>query len=293
MDFHGTFIAITTPFDDHENLALDRLQQNMQRWLAEPIDGMVVTGTTGEAVYLSMNERLELWKTAGSMLKNAGKRFIAGAAAESTRATIEMVRRAEESGAEAVLVLTPSYFKPGAEALIGHYRSIADAASIPILLYNYPGFTGVEIPSNTVLTLAEHPNIVGMKDSSANLSKLGTILAHRPDFQVLTGLASGLFSILSLGGVGGIFALGNVIPGLIGCLYRAFQSGDLLEAQRLQLKLAPLSEALEVRFGIPGIKYAMDQLGLFGGTPRKPLAPASPTVREEVDALLYHLFKTE
>ena len=227
------------------------------------------------------------------MLKSAGKRFIAGAAAESTRATIDMVHRAEESGAEAVLVLTPSFFKPGADALVAHYRSLADATSIPLLLYNYPGFTGVEISSSAVLKLAEHPNILGIKDSSANLSKLGTILAHRPDFQVLTGLASGLFSFLSLGGVGGIFALGNIIPGLIGRLYRAFQSGNLLEAQRLQLKLAPLSEALEVRLGIPGIKYAMDQLGLFGGDPRKPLAPASPAVREEVDALLYHLFKTE
>jgi len=293
MDLHGTFIAITTPFDEREDIALGHLQHNLDRWLAEAIDGVVVTGTTGEAVFLSLEERSRLWKFCAPQLQQAGKRFIAGAAAESTRATIEMVQVAAESGAEAVLVLTPSYFKPGPDALVSHYTAIADASPIPVLLYNYPAFTGVEIPSYTILKLAEHPNIHGMKDSSASLPRLATVLAHRPDFQMLTGLASGLYPFLSMGGSGGIFALGNIIPGLIAQLYRAFRSGNLVEAQRLQLKLAPLSEALEVRYGIPAIKFAMDQIGLCGGTPRKPLQRPSVSIQNEVDELLYLIFKSE
>ena len=293
MDLQGTFIAITTPFDQNENIALDHLQQNLQRWVLEPIHGVVVTGTTGEAVYLSLDERIQLWQTAAPILRNVGKSFIAGAAAESTRGTIQMVELAARSGAESVLVLTPSYFKPGQDALYNHYKAVADAAPIPVLLYNYPAFTGIEISSTTILKLIEHPNIHGMKDSSASLSRLATILSHRPDFQMLTGLASGLYSFLSMGGSGGIFALGNVIPGLIGRLFHAFQSGNSVEALRLQLKLAPLSEALEVRYGIPAIKFAMDQLGLYGGSPRLPLTFPSPAVQAEVKQLLYTIFKTE
>jgi 4-hydroxy-2-oxoglutarate aldolase len=292
-NLHGTYIAITTPFDEHENIALDHLQHNLDRWLAESIDGIVVTGTTGEAVFLSLDERIQVWKFCAPQLQKAGKRFIAGAAAESTRATIEMVAAAANTGAEAALVLTPSYFKPGPDALVGHYTTIADASPIPVLLYNYPAFTGVELTSTTILRLVEHPNIHGMKDSSANLTRLGTVLAHRPDFQMLSGLASGLYPFLSMGGVGGIFALGNVIPGMISQLYHNFRTGNLVEALRLQLKLAPLSEALEVRFGIPAIKYAMDQIGLHGGTPRKPLQEASLSIQNEVDELLFQIFKSE
>lgn len=293
MNLNGTFIAITTPFDQYENLALHHLEQNLDRWVFEPIQGVVVTGTTGEAVYLSLDERIQLWQTAAPILGNAGKSFIAGAAAESTRGTIQMVELAAKSGAEAVLVLTPSYFKPGPEALFKHYQAVADASPIPVLLYNYPAFTGVEISSSIILKLCEHPNIHGIKDSSASLTRLATVLSHRPDFQMLTGLASGLYSFLSMGGSGGIFALGNVIPGLISRLFQTFQSGNSVEALRLQLKLAPLSEALEVRYGIPAIKYAMDQLGLYGGSPRLPLTSPSPAVQAEVNQLLYTIFKTE
>jgi len=293
MNLHGTYIAITTPFDEQENIALDHLQHNLDRWLSEGIDGIVVTGTTSEAVYLSLEERTQLWNFCAPQLQRAGKRFIAGAAAESTRATIEMVMAAAKSGAEAVLVLTPSYFKPGPDALVRHYTEIADASPVPVLLYNYPAFTGVEIPSQAILKLAEHPNIHGMKDSSASLPRLATVLAYRPDFQMLTGLASGLYPFLAMGGAGGIFALGNVIPGLIAQLYRTFNSANLVEAQQLQLKLAPLSEALEVRGGIPAIKYAMDQIGLYGGNPRKPLQPTSAAIQDEVNALLYQIFKSE
>ena len=293
MKFDGTFIAITTPFDQQESISLDHFQQNLERWVLEPIQGIVVTGTTGEAVYLSLDERIKLWKLASTYLKSAGKLFIAGTAAESTRATIEMVQKAADSGAEAILVLTPSYFKPGPDALVKHYTAVANSSPVPILLYNYPGFTGVEIPSSVILKLAEHPNVIGMKDSAASLPRLTTVRSYRPDFQMLTGLASGLYSFLAMGGTGGIFALGNVVPGLIAQLYRAFQTGNLAEAQLLQLKIGPLSEALEVRYGIPAIKYAMDQIGLYGGVPRKPLQKPGQDIQNHVDELLFQIFKSE
>lgn len=292
MDFHGTYIAITTPFDDQQAINLAHLQHNLERWMFEGADGIVVTGTTGEAVFLTLEERIQLWSFCAPLLHQAGKCFIAGTAAESTRATIHMVEAAAFTGADAVLVLTPSYFKPDQQALYRHYIAVADASPLPVLLYNFPGFTGVEISSATILQLAEHPNIHGIKDSSASLPRLATVLAQRPDFQVLTGLASGLYPFLTMGGAGGIFALGNLVSGPIAQLYRAFRAGDLDKALQLQLALAPLSEALEVRYGIPAIKYAMDQIGLQGGAPRQPLQTPSPAIQAEVDQLLYQFFKS-
>lgn len=289
MNLSGLHAAITTPFSEDEQIAFDQLDLNFSKWLSQPLDGMVVLGTSGEAAYLTLEERTALWKHSESILHAAGKRFIAGAGGETTRDTIKLVQLAADLGADAAVVITPSFFKPSQEALLAHYRGVADASPIPILLYNYPAFTGVEISADTAIALADHPRIIGIKDSSANIIKLARILAARPDFQVFSGIAAAVYSFLGLGAAGAILALANIAATPLRQILDAFQSNRLEEARRLQLSLADLSEALEIRHGIPGLKYAMDQLGLYGGPPRRPLLPITSQARDEIDRLLIGL----
>ena len=199
MSSSEIYAAIPTPFTLDEQIAFDQLERNFDQWLDQPLAGLVVLGTAGEAVYVTKEERSAIWKFSEDRLHRAGRRFIVGAGAEFTRDTIEYVHLAQELGADAALVLTPSFFRPSQEALKKHYFDVADSASIPILLYNYPAVTGVDLSSLTVTTLAEHPRIVGIKDSSANIIKLSRIRSICPGFQIYTGIASTVLSFLSSG----------------------------------------------------------------------------------------------
>ena len=193
-----------------------------------------------------------------------------------------------ELGAQAALVLPPYFYKPSLtpEVLIAHYRAVADAAPIPLLVYNVPAFTGIDFAPATLLALAEHPRIVGVKDSSASVVKIASLLANRPDFQVFAGTGSALLPFLILGAVGGIMALANFAAVPLRRVWDAFHQGRLDEARRLQLALADINSAVTTRFGVSGLKYTMDRCGYYGGPPRRPLLPLAATARDEVDRLL-------
>ncbi len=289
MKLSGLFSAVTTPLDSDGKIDFASFERNLTALAERGVDGFVVPGTTGEAVYLDLVERTMLWQAAARLCKKLEKTFIAGTGTESTRDTIRLTQAAAEMGAKAALVVTPSFYKPGPDALIAHFRAVADASPIPVLLYNYPAFTGQDIPSAAVITLAEHPNITGMKDSSANLVKLASVLAMRPDFAIFSGLGSGLLPFLGMGGAGAILALCNVASAPLKRMMEAEQAGQHAEAVRIQLSLAALSEALEVKYGIPAIKYAMDCIGLYGGPVRPPLQPLGEAGRLEIDRLVADL----
>jgi 4-hydroxy-2-oxoglutarate aldolase len=284
----GLYPPIPTPFDDQERLALDKLEGNLERWIAQPLDGVVMPGSNSEATFLSREERLSLWQLCGAKLRAAGKRLIAGTGAETTAETIALTKAAAELGAEATLVLPPQFYKPSMthEVLVAHYRAVADASPIPVLLYNVPAFTGIDFLPQTLLALAEHPRIVGVKDSSSNIVKMAAVLAARPDFQVFAGTGSALLPFLSIGAVGGITALSNVAARPLRRVADAFAAGRNEEARRLQLALAPLNAALTTKHGVPGLKYAMERAGFYGGPCRRPLLPLGPEARAEIDRLV-------
>lgn len=245
-------------------------------------------GSNSEAVYLSSEERIELWVVCSQELKGSGKKLIAGTGVESTSETIRLTQKAAELGAEAALVVPPFFYKNlmTPDTLTAHFKSIADASPIPLFIYNVPAFTGIDFSPTTLLAMAEHPRIIGFKDSSANIVKCASVLAKRPDLQVLAGNGSALLPFLSLGAVGAIAALANFAGGQLVQVYEAFNAGHLEEARRIQLSLADINTAVTSRYGVPGLKYAMDRCGYYGGPSRRPLLPLSANERVDIDQLL-------
>ena len=258
LDLSGIYPPITTPFTgDERQVAYDRLESNLERWKAQPLNGVVMPGSNSEAVHLTRAERVQIWQVCAGALKGSGKRLIAGTGADSTIETIDLTVKAAELGAEAALVLPPYFYKPSLtpEVLVAHYRAVADASPIPLLVYNVPAFTGIDFAPATLLAMAEHPRIIGVKDSSASVVKVASLLAARPDFQVFAGTGSALLPFLSIGAVGGIMALANFAAVPLRKLMDAFQAGRIAEARQIQLALADINSAVTGRFGVPGLKY--------------------------------------
>ncbi len=285
--FEGVFPPIPTPFSDGE-VAHDKLEENIARWNQTGLAGYVVLGSNGENVYLSEAEKRAVIATARKAIPSS-KLLVVGTGHESTRLTIESTQTAADLGADGALVVTPSYYKGQMtpEALHRHYVSLADASPIPILVYNVPKFTGLNIAPTLVARLAEHPNIVGMKDSAGNIGQLIEIIRLAPpNFEVLVGNAPTYYSALGVGAIGAILALANVAPRECVAIKELFDQGKLNEARALHYKLMPVGRAVTSQFGIGGLKAALDLLGYYGGSPRSPLFYPRPEEVEEIRGIL-------
>ena len=288
MKLHGIFPPLTTPFDASDSVALDRLRDNVVRYNRTRLAGYVVVGSTGESVLLSFAEIERVWATVREA-SAADKILIAGTGVESTTETIARTNRAAELGYQAALVKTPHYYKPQiSDALLAeHFLRVADAAKIPVLLYSVPQFTSVALEAPVVRRLAEHANIIGIKESSGNVQRVGEIIATAPaQFQTLVGSASTLYPSIALGAVGGILALACVLPELCVDLYETATAGDASAARSLQQRLLAPTAAIVARSGIPGVKYAMDQVGYYGGPSRRPFLPLGEAGKKEIDGAL-------
>lgn len=286
----GLFPPIPTPFDEQERLAVHRLRSNLKRWRACGFSGFVVLGSTGEFVHLNEGERLRVLSAAREALPD-DILLIGGCSLHSLRDTMAYIHAAAGEGVDAVLVNTPCYYPQASEPsqLAAYYRRLADQAPVPILLYNVPQFTGVSIPPHLVAELAEHPNIIGIKESSGNLRVLTEIARLVPsDFVVLTGSASTFYPALLIGAQGGILAAACVAWEACRGIFDAVQSGQLTKARHLQMQLLPLIEAITTRWGIGGLKAAMDLRGLYGGPPRAPLPSVGESARAEIEHLFTH-----
>lgn len=281
MNLQGIFPPITTPFKD-DDLDVDGLKANVTRWMKTRLAGVLVLGSNGEGPMLDAEESVRATEAVRECVP-AGKTLIVGAGEESTHATIAAVRRAARAGADVVLVRTPAYFKAQmtGDVFVRHYIAVADASPVPVLPYNVPGLTGVKLPAEAVAQLASHPNIPGVKDSSADLVQIGDLVAMTPrNFQVLVGSAPTLYASLCVGAVGGIVAAACVIPDQCVELYELARQGKHAEALALQQRITPLAKSVTSRFGVAGLKAAMDLAGYVGGLPRRPLSPAGPAVLE-------------
>jgi 4-hydroxy-2-oxoglutarate aldolase len=288
INLAGIFPPIPTPFDGHEQLALERLGENLDRWESEPLDGYVVGGSNGEFVSLSASERLEVLAYVGDHV-GSGKCIIAGSGLHSTRETVLQTKAMAGLGAHAALVITPSYYKSRMDeaALKAHFLRVADESPIPIILYNVPANTGIDMDADTIVPLSEHGNIIGLKDSSGNVAKMAEIVLRAPrDFQVLAGSASFLLGALAVGAVGTISALANLAAGSLAELMRAFTEGDLPRARAIQQRLLRPNTAVTSRFGVAGLKQALALVGYYGGLPRLPLQALEPEFKAELHQIL-------
>ncbi len=287
----GVFPPIPTPFDRDGSVSLSGLKQNIELLNRYDLSGYVVLGSNGEFVLLRQEEKLKTIEAARESLP-PGKLLIAGTGCEATRETIDLTRAAAEAGADAVLVINPHYYKNRLDdaSLIQHYAAVADASPIPVIIYNMPGSTGLDLDAQTVVSLSRHGNIIGMKDSSGNLNKMAEILGEvGPDFQMLAGSAGFLLPALSLGAVGGVVALANVAPGTCIELYRAFQQGEIQRARDVQVRIVGLNNLVTREGGVPALKAALDMVGLVGGMPRPPLLPISADMRKVLHSALSEL----
>ena len=284
MAVKGIFPALVTPFDSDGSVSLNAVRENIRRYNGTAIAGYVVLGSTGEAVMLSRAEADSVLAAAKEAAAST-KVLIAGTGAESTAETVARTRRAAELGYAAALVKTPYYYKPvyKAETYIRHFRAVADASPIPVLLYSVPQFTGITLETPEILALAAHPNIFGIKDSSGNIQRVAEIVAGAPpDFQVLTGGAAVIYPALTVGARGAILALAAALPEKCAEVFLLFQSGRHEQAKALQLELAVASKRIVSEQGIAGVKYAMDLRGYCGGLPRLPLLPLTEENKQSV-----------
>lgn len=267
---------------------LQSLRANLRSWNQTGVKGYVALGSTGERAHLDEREYLEVIEAARAEVP-VKYCFIVGAGQQSTVKTIAEIKRAAAAGADAVLVLTPHYYRPSItqEVLLDYYRTVADAAPVEIILYSMPGFTGIKIAPETVALLSEHENIIGLKDSLSDLEELKATLRLAPDsFAVLTGNGTVLHEALLAGALGGILAVGCVAPEACIEIFQAILDGDRDRAASLQNKLTPLASAVTTKYGIGGLKAALDMNGYKGGFVRAPLSAPTDRAREEIALLL-------
>lgn len=283
MDIAGIYPPVTTPFTANAEVDYGKLEENLHKLGTFPFRGFVVQGSTGEFPFLTSSERLEVVSRVRQVMPK-DKLLVAGSGCESTQATVEMTVSMAQVGADAVMVVTPFYYRGrmNSAALIHHYTKVADLSPIPVVLYSIPANTGLEIPVDAVVTLSQHPNIVGMKDSGGDVTRIALIVhkTRHQDFQVLAGSVGFLLASYALGAVGGVCALANVLGAQVCQLERLCLTGQWEAAQKLQLRLLEPNAAVTRRFGIPGLKKAMDWLGYYGGPCRAPLQGLSPADEE-------------
>jgi 4-hydroxy-2-oxoglutarate aldolase len=288
LNLTGIFPALTTPFAADGSVSLEDFQFNIRRYNETELNGYVVLGSTGESVLLQSRE-MEAILAAVKEAAAPGKTLLAGCGAESTAETIERCKRAAAIGYHAALVKTPYYYKVAykPDVLIAHYRRVADESPIPVLLYSVPIFTNLALEARETIALADHRNIIGIKDSSGNVHRISEMIAGAPaDFRVLVGSASTVLPCLAMGAAGAILALASALPEACCGLYKLFQLGQWEKAKQVQQRLLRASNLLVAELSIAGVKYAMDQRGYRGGVPRLPLQPLSTEQKSRVDAFL-------
>jgi 4-hydroxy-2-oxoglutarate aldolase len=298
VDLNGIFPPIPTPFTSDDAIDFRALSSNVKRWGGAGLRGLLVLGSNGEGPFVDADESARVLAAVRKDLPD-DQVILAGTGHQSTRQTILATQAAAAAGADIALVLTPFYFKSqmSADALFRHYTELADHSPIPVMIYNMPPVTGVAVPVATVVKLAAHPRVIGVKDSSGDVAYVADLVAHTrhiqkgdDPFQVLVGVAPNLYAALSVGAHGGIVAVANVFPELCVMLYRYVRAGRHADALELQRALTPLARAVTATYGVAGLKAAMDAVGGYvGGAPRLPLLPIGAGPAQEIKQMVERL----
>jgi 4-hydroxy-2-oxoglutarate aldolase len=292
LRLQGIFPPIATPFDYRGEVNLSKLRHNVEKWNRTALAGYVVMGSTGESVMLTTEEKLVVWE-AVAQFAAPEKLLIAGTGMESVRETVDLTNRAAALGYKAAMVRTPHYYKnlaSRAETQLLYFRAVADQAKIPLIIYNWPQATGIDIPSDAVAALSEHPNIVAIKESSGNLEKVMQMIREvKHGFQVLVGSAPTLWPSLQVGACGAILAYANAAPYSVIAIWEAHRTREDAAGMDWQNRIGRASALVTTKYGIPGLKYAMDLNGYFGGPPRLPLCPPGEAAQREIAEAFEHL----
>ena len=286
MKLHGIIPPIATPFDHNGDLYKVKVQHNVEKWNRTGLAGYVVCGSTGESVHLTTEEKLKLWDWVAEYAA-PDKILLAGTGMESVRETVALTNAAADRGYKAAMVRTPHYYKNlvnRTDAQVLYYRAVADQAKIPIFIYNWPQVTGVDISVEAVVALSHHPNMFAIKESSGNLEKcIQMIKEVKPGFQVLTGSAPILAPSLAVGCAGAVLAFANAAPYATVTIWEAHRTREFAAAMDWQNRILRAAQLVTVKYGVPGLKYAMDLNGYYGGPPRLPLTVITPEAKKEIE----------
>lgn len=287
LSLRGLGIALITPFDNDKNIDYDALGQVLNHVIDNGADYLVVLGTTGETATLTAGERNAVRKFC--VRENHGRvPLIAGMGGNDTRALVEDIRGADLNGYSAILSVTPYYNKPSQEGLYCHFAEVAAASLLPVILYNVPGRTGVNLSAATTLRLAhEFPNIVAIKEASGNMKQIEEIINNRPSgFEVISGDDSLTYPLISLGAEGVISVVGNAFPREFGDMVRMCLDGDFQKALPVHYKFQKLYDELFVDGNPAGIKYLLHEMGFIQNELRLPLVPTRRETSDKIDAIL-------
>ena len=286
MKLTGIFPPIATPFNYKGDLYKTKVQHNVEKWNQTGLAGYVVCGSTGESVYLSEEEKLRLWEWVANYAAPE-KLLIAGTGLESVRETIHLTNRAFDIGYKAAMVRTPHYYKNllnNTESQVLYFRAVADGAKIPVIIYNWPQATNIDITVEAVAQLSQHPNIIAIKESSGNLEKVTRLIGEvKPGFQVLVGSATTLAPSFAAGATGAVLAFANAAPYAAITIWEAHRTRDTEAALDWQNRITNAALLVTTKYGLPGLKCAMDLNGYYGGPPRLPLTPVCPQARHEIE----------
>ena len=288
IKLQGIIPPMITPFAQNGEVDYDAFEFNMKKWAASELEGFLVLGSNSETAYLNEEEKLRLVKIAADNAN--GKLLMCGTGMETARDTIELTNKAADLGADCALILTPNYYSGAMKtpALLEFFTEVADGCKIPVLVYNVPKFTHVNVEADFIAQIAKHPNIIGMKDSAGDAAQLANFIrvTKNEDFSVFVGTASILYQALMVGACGGILALANSNPAECVEVYKAVNSGDYKTACDTYMRMLPVNTAVTVTFGIAGLKTACTMLGFKGGFVRSPLQNQNDAGKEGVRKIL-------
>ncbi|MFO7953095.1 MAG: dihydrodipicolinate synthase family protein [Bacillota bacterium] len=290
MKLEGIYAPIPTPFNK-ETIDYALLKQNLEKWEKTSLTGLVVLGSNGEFVLLDEEEKIKLTAFVRDNFPTT-RPVIAGTGCESTRATIRLTEKCANLGVDAVLVITPSYYQGSMtdEALKHFFLEVADASPVPVILYNMPRNTGINMSVPLVVELSKHQNIAGIKDSSGNIVQIAGIIAgSASNFSVFAGSGNFLYPSLCLGATGGTLAVANILPDKCSRIVEFYNNGRLAEAKNLQLEILEINAAVTSRWGVAGLKAAMEMSGYYGGEVRKPLQDLSMKNKDELKEIINKL----
>ena len=287
MKLQGIYPPIATPFDYKGDLYKIKVQHNVEKWNKTGLSGYCVSGSTGESVHLTTEEKIQMWEWV-AQYADSSKLLIAGTGVESVRETVALTNQAASMGYKLAMVRTPHYYKNlinNTEAQKLYFRSVADQSKIPLMIYNWPQATNVDITTDAVAALSAHPNIIAIKESSGSLEKVMQMIREcKKGFQVLTGSAPTLAPHLAVGCVGAVLAFANAAPYATVTIWEAHRTREAAAALDWQNRIAKAAQLVTTKYGVPGLKHAMDVMGYYGGPPRLPLVPVKPEAKAEIEA---------
>jgi len=287
MKLQGIYPPITTPFTHDGELYKSKVEHNIVKLNRTTLSGYVVCGSTGESVMLTAEEKLQMFEWVAEYAAPE-KTLLCGTGVESVRETVWLTNKAADMGYKAAMVRTPHYYKNllnRTDAQVLYFQSVADQSKIPLMIYNWPQATGLDISTEAVLRLSEHPNVIAIKESSGNLEKVMQMIREvKPGFQVLVGSAPTLWPSLTVGAVGAVLAFANAAPYSTITIWEAFRTRETEAAQDWQNRITRAAQLVTTKYGVSGLKYAMDLNGYYGGPPRLPLTPPSAAAKQEIEA---------